>query len=121
MSTLTLHYTKIRGLFSNKTSVFQNLEDDKPSILALSETQIDINKSNAPDLQFRKYILRRYNGVCCYVRETSPVNELHLKKKNDFNALWLKINTKATSRFLCTTYRSPNDKRYNDFFEYLGN
>ena len=42
-------------------------------------------------------------------------------EKNDFDALWLKINTKATSRFLCTIYRSPNDKRYDAFFEYLGN
>ena len=57
MSTLTLHFTNIRGLFSNKTSVFQHLEDDTPSILALSETQIDTNESNSPDLQFRKYIL----------------------------------------------------------------
>ena len=120
MSTLTLHYTNTRGLFSNKTSVFLHFEDGKPSILALSETQIDINKSNAPDLQFRKYILhakfRRYNGVCCYVRINIPCERLTFLEKNDFDALWLKINTKATSRFLCTIYRSPNDKRYNQFF-----
>ena len=124
MSTLTLHYTNIRGLFSNKASVFQHLENDQPSILALSETQIDQNKSNAPDLQFRKYILhtmfRRYNGVCCYVRDDVPCQRFSSLESDKFDALWLKISSNSSSRFLCVIYRSPNDPKFSEFFNYLG-
>ena len=66
MSSLNIHYN-IRALFSNKAPVFQHLEKEKPSILALSETQINTDKSDAPDLKFQKYILhtkfRRRNSM----------------------------------------------------------
>ena len=79
MSTVSIQYSNIRGLFSSKAPVFQHLENEKPSISALSETQINIDKSDAPDLKFQKYILhtkfRRRNWVCCYVRDNIP--ELH--------------------------------------------
>ena len=91
MSTLNIHYSNIRGLFKSKAPVFQHLENEKPSILALSETEINTDKSDAPDLKFQKYILhtkfRRPNGVCCYVRNNIPCERITFLEKNASDAL----------------------------------
>src|SRR5277367_6173718 len=85
-----IHYTNIRGLDSNRSSVDYHLSTYKPDLLLLSETQVheDFNSSH---LNVSNYNLishfRLKSGVCAYARSIIPVTQMSTLETPEYDAL----------------------------------
>jgi len=117
-----IHYTNIRGLDSNRTSVDYHLSTSKPDLLLLSETQVheDFNSSH---LNVSNYNLishfRFKGGVCAYAKSIIPVTQMSTLETPEYDALWLKICLETSTIFLCFVYCSPQMDDHERFFNYL--
>ena len=78
-ASFTIHFTNIRGISSNLSSVEQHLSSSLPNILLLSETQVAHDASN-DSFQISHYNLIsrfRFKGcVCTYYNIHTPVARL---------------------------------------------
>ena len=126
-SAFTIHYTNIRGLFSNFTSVEHHLASSLPNILLLSETQVSSDASTDP-LQISHYNLisrfRPKGGVCAYYNINTPVARLMNLESPNYDVIWLKICLPTTTVILCfcyCPYTNPDRSNFDHslFFEYL--
>src|ERR1700755_2907592 len=119
---LSLHFTNVRGLFSNLASVEYHLSHSQPNLLLLSEPQISKN-SNSNFFNISNYNLfhnfRSKGGVCAYVNTNTPVTRLVNFESSNFDVMWLKIFLPTTTIILCFCYCSPNRTDFSSFFEYL--
>src|ERR1044072_6464884 len=117
----SIHFTNVRGLFSNLASVEYHLSHFHPKLLLLSEPQISKNSSsnffNISDYNlFHNF--RSKGGVCAYVNTNTPVTRLVHLEYPDFDVLWLKIFLPTTTIILCFCSCSPNGTDFSTFFEY---
>ena len=122
LSSFTIHYTNIRGLNSNFSSVESHLATSSPNLFLLSETQLSSQSSPDP-FQISHYNLysrfRSKGGVCAYCNINTPIARLMGLESPHFDVLWLKIYLLTTTIFLCFCYCSPNATNFPSFFEYL--
>ena len=121
-SPFSIHYTNIRGLRSNFSSVEHHLATALPNILLLSETQLSSTVSPAP-FQISHYnFLHRFRsngGVCAYYNINTPIARLMDLESSDFDVMWLKICLPTSTTFLCFSYCSLALTDYAVFFDYL--
>ena len=122
LSSFSIHYTNIRGLNSNFSSVESHLATSSPNLFLLSETQLSSQSSPDP-FQISHYNLysrfRSKGGVCAYCNINTPIARLMDLESPHFDVLWLKIYLPTTTIFLCFCYCSPNATNFPSFFEYL--
>ena len=118
----TIHFTNIRGISSNLSSVEQHLSSSLPNILLLSETQVAHDASN-DSFQISHYNLisrfRFKGGVCAYYNINTPVARLMNLESPNFDAIWLKICLPTTTIILCFCYCPYHNFNYPSFFQYL--
>ena len=121
-SPFSIHYTNIRGLRSNFSSVEHHLATALPNILLLSETQLSSTVSPDP-FQISHYnFLHRFRsngGVCAYYNINTPIARLMDLESSDFDVMWLKICLPTSTTFLCFSYCSLALTDYAVFFDYL--
>ncbi|KAL7631135.1 UNVERIFIED_CONTAM: hypothetical protein RMT77_018563 [Armadillidium vulgare] len=119
---LSIHFTNVRGLFSNLASVEYHLSHSQSNLLLLSEPQISKN-SNSNFFNISNYNLfhnfRSKGGVCAYVNTNTPVTRLVNFESPNLDVMWLKIFLPSTTIILCFCYCSPNRTDFSTFFEYL--
>ena len=122
LSSFSIHYTNIRGLNSNFSSVESLLATSSPNLFLLSETQLSSQSSPDP-FQISHYNLySRFHskgGICTYCNINTPIARLMDLESPHFDVLWLKIYLPTTTIFLCFCYCSPNATNFPSFFEYL--
>ena len=122
LSSFSIHYTNIRGLNSNFSSVESHLATSSPNLFLLSETQLSSQSSPDP-FQISHYNLysrfRSKGGICAYCNINTPIARLMDLESPHFDLLWLKIYLPTTTIFLCFCYCSPNATNFPSFFEYL--
>ena len=122
LSSFSIHYTNIRGLSSNFSSVESHLATSSPNLFLLSETQLSSQSSPDP-FQISHYNLysrfQSKGGVCAYCNINTPIARLMDLESPHFDVLWLKIYLPTTTIFLCFCYCSPNATNFPSFFEYL--
>ena len=122
LSSFSIHYTNIRGLNSNFSSVESHLATSSPNLFLLSETQLSSQSSPDP-FQISHYNLysrfRSKGGVCAYCNINTPIARLMDLESPHFDVLWLKNYLPTTTIFLCFCYCSPNATNFPSFFEYL--
>ena len=122
LSSFSIHYTNIRGLNSNFSSVESHLATSSPNLFLISETQLSSQSSPDP-FQISHYNLysrfRCKSGVCAYCNINTPIARLMDLESPHFDVLWLKIYLPTTTIFLCFCYCSPNATNFPSFFEYL--
>ena len=122
LSSFSIHYTNIRGLNSNFSSVESHLATSSPNLFLLSETQLSSQSSPDP-FQISHYNLysrfRSKGGVCAYCNINTPIARLMDLESPHFDVFWLKIYLPTTTIFLCFCYCSPNATNFPFFFEYL--
>ena len=122
LSSFSIHYTNIRGLNSNFTSVETHLATSSPNLFLLSETQLPSQSSPDP-FQISRYNLyscfRSKGGVCAYCNINTPIVRLMDLESPHFDVLWLKIYLPTTTIILCFCYCSPNAADFLSFFEYF--
>ena len=118
----SIHYTNIRGLHSNFSSVEAHLATSSPNLFLLSETQLSSQSSPDP-FQISRYNLysrfRYKGGVAAYCNINTPIARLMDLESPHFDVLWLKIYLPTTTIILCFYYCSPNATDFLSFFEYL--
>ena len=118
----TIHFTNIRGLNSNLSSVEHHLGTHLPNILLLSETQL-ANDASINPFQISHYTLysnfRFKGGVCAYCNTNTPIARFEKFDCPTYDVIWLKILLPTTTIFLCFCYCSPNSTNFTLFFEYL--
>ena len=89
-NSFSIHYTNIRGLASNFTSVEHHIAATSPNILLLSETQVSSDASTNP-FQISHYNLiscfRSKGGVCAYYNINTPVARLMILESSNFDAI----------------------------------
>ena len=105
----SIHYSNIRGLASNFSSVEHHIATTLPNILLLSETQLSSTVSPDPYQISHYNLLPRFRfkrGVCAYYNITTPVARLIDLESPDFDVLWLKICLPTSTTFLCFSYCS---------------
>ena len=111
LSSFSIHYTNIRGLNSNFSSVESHLATSSPKLFLLSETQLSSQSSPDP-FQISHYNLysrfRSKGGVCAYCNINTPIARLMDLESTHFDVLRLKIYLPTTTIFLCFCYCSPN-------------
>ena len=111
LSSFSIHYTNIRGLNSNFTSVESHLATSSPNLFLLSETQLSSQSSPDP-FQISHYNFysrfRSNGGICAYCNINTPIARLMDLESPHFDVLWLKIYLPTTTIFLCFCYCSPN-------------
>ena len=121
-SSFSIHYTNIRGLSSNLSSVEHHLSSNSPNILLLSETQLSNDVLTSP------FFISNYNlhsrvrfkgGVCAYSNINTPVARLKDLESPNFDVMWLKVCLPTTTLVLCFAYCSPNSTNFVSFFDYL--
>ena len=98
----TIHYTNIRGLSSNFTSVEHHLAASLPNILLLSETQVSSDASSDPFLISHYNLISHFRpkgGVCAYYNINTPVARLMNLESPNFDAIWLKICLPTTKYY----------------------
>ncbi|KAK7060091.1 hypothetical protein SK128_009924 [Halocaridina rubra] len=121
-SSFTIHFSNIRGLNSNRSSVEEYLGTSLPNLILLSETQLSRHAFTDP-LQISCYNVHarfHYKGeVSAYWNTSTPIARLMDLDSPDFDVLWLKIYLFITTIFLCFCYCSPNSTDFVSFFEYL--
>ena len=121
-SSFTIHYSNIRGLASNFSSVEHHIATTLPNILLLSETQLS-NTVSTDSYQISHYNFlphfRFKGGVCAYFNINTPVARLTDLESSDFDVLWLKICLSTSTTFLCFSYCSLAHTDYAVFFNYL--
>ncbi|KAL7636426.1 UNVERIFIED_CONTAM: hypothetical protein RMT77_013201 [Armadillidium vulgare] len=119
---LSIHFTNVRGLFSNLASVEYHLSHSQPNLLLLSEPQISKN-SNSNFFNISNYNLfhnfRSKGGVCAYVNTNTPVTRLVNLEFPNFDVLWLKSFFLPLRLSCVFCYCSPNRTDFSTFFEYL--
>ena len=92
--------------------------DQKPDMLALSETWLNSSTSNA-EVEIQEYKIykldrkhKKGGGVCIYVRndfKTKVLKDHSYISPVCFRQLWLQVQvTKNKSMILCATYRLPD-------------
>ena len=122
LSSFSIHYTNIRGLNSNFSSVESHLATSSPNPFLLSETQLSSQSSPDP-FQISHYNLySRFHckgGICAYCNINTPIARLMDIESPHFDVLWLKIYLPTTTIFLCFCYCSPNATNFPSFFESL--
>ena len=122
-TSLCINYCNIRGIRSNINAVHQHLEQVKPEILFLSETQVSAESTDSPDLQYPKYYLhcnfRFKGGVCAFVKSNIACKRILSVENTKYDVIWLKHSGTKSVKFYCCIYRSPNDANFQDFFDYL--
>ena len=122
LSSFSIHYTNIRGLNSNFSSVESHLATSSPNLFLFSETQLSSQSSPDP-FQISHYNLysrfRSKGGVCAYCNINTPIARLMDLESPHFDVLWLKIYLPTTTIFLFFCYCSPNATNFPSFFEYL--
>ena len=96
LSSFFIHYTNIRGLNSNFSSVESHLATSSPNLFLLSETQLSSQSSPDP-FQISHYNLysrfRSKGGVCAYCNINTPIARLMDLESPHFDVLWLKITS----------------------------
>ena len=114
----SIHFTNVRGLFSNLASVEYHLSHSHPNLLLLSEPQISKNSSS------NFFNISNYNlfhnfpskgGVCAYVNTNTPVTRLVNLESPNFDVLWLKIFLPTATIILCFYYCSTNITDFSTF------
>ena len=118
----TIHFSNIRGLNSNLSSVEQHLASFLPNLLLLSETQLSSHASTDPFLISHYNLYSRFRfkgGVCAYCNINTPVARLMDLESPDFDVLWLKIYLPSITILICFCYCSGDHFDYVSFFEYL--
>ena len=122
LSSFSIHYTNIRGLNSNFSSVEAHLATSPPNHFLLSETQLSSQSSPGP-FQISRYNLysrfRSKGGVVAYCNINTPIARLMDLGSPHFDVLWLKIYLPTTTIILCFCYCSVNATDFLSFFEYL--
>ena len=121
-ASFTLHFTNIRGLSSNFSSVEHHLASSLPDLFLIAESQLSVDAS--PDLyQISNYNLhsrfRFKGGVCAYTNINTPSARLMHLESSNFDALWLKICLPTSTIIICFCYCSPNSTDFPAFFNYL--
>ena len=122
LSSFSIHYTNIRGLNSNFTSVETHLATTSPNLFLLSETQLSRQSSPDPFQISRYNLYSRFHskgGVCAYCNIKTPIARLLNLESPHFDVLRLKIYLTTTTIILCFCYCSPNATDFLSFFEYL--
>merc|ERR1711911_229190 len=118
----SIHYSNIRGLRSNFSSVEHHLASALPNLLLLSETKLASNASPDP-FNISHYNLyshfRRNGGVCAYCNINTPIARLMDLESPDFDVLWLTICLPTVTIILCFCYCSLELTSYPAFFQYL--
>ena len=122
LASFTIHYSNIRGLRSNLSSVEQHLASSSPNLLLLSESKLSGNAS--PELynisHYTLYSRFRLNGgVCAYCNINTPIARLMDLESPDFDVLWLKICLPTVTIILCFCYCSLELTSYPAFFQHL--
>ena len=120
LSSFSIHYTNIRGLNSNFSSVEAHLVTSSPNLFLLSETQLSSQSSPDPFQISRYNLYSRFcskGGVAAYIN--TPIARLMDLESPHFDVLWLKIYLPTTTIILCFCYCSPNVTDFLSFFEYL--
>jgi len=96
------------------------LQSFKPYMLFLTETQISA-KSSTNHLLFPGYELstsfRLRGGVCVYIRDNISCTRLPNLEAGMSDVIWLKLNLKLSTKFVCCVYRSPSNNSYNELFD----
>ena len=104
LSSFSIHYTNIRDLNSNFSSVESHLATSCPNLFLLSETQLSSQSSPDP-FQISHYNLysrfRSKGGICAYCNINTPIARLMDLESPHFDVLWLKIYLPTTTIFLC--------------------
>ena len=122
LSSFSIHYTNIRGLHSNFSSVEAHLATSSPNLFLLSKTQLSSQSSPDP-FQISRYNLyscfRYKGGVAAYCNINTLIARLMDLESPHFDVLWLKIYLPTTTIILCFCYCSPNATDFLSFFEYL--
>ena len=122
LSSFSIHYTNIRGLNSNFSSVESHLVTSSPNLFLLSETQLSSQSSPDPFQISHCNLYSRFRskgGICAYCNINTPIARLMDLESPHFDVLWLKIYLPTTTIFLCFCYCSPNATNFPSFFEYL--
>ena len=121
-NSIVIHYSNIRGLSSNITSIQQHLEQHKPSLLFLSETKIS-PPTNSSHFHYPGYILhqnfRLHSGVCCYAKSTLSFSLFSKSSTSNFCFSWFKLSHSNKNTFFAIVYRSPNASIEPNLFEHL--
>ena len=119
LSSFSLHYSNIHGLFSNFISVETHLATPSPNLFLLSKTQLSSQSSPDP-FQISHYNFysrfRSKGGVCTYCNINTPIARLMDLESPHFDVLWLKIYFPTTTIILCFCYCSPNATNFLSFF-----
>ena len=121
-SSLSIHFSNIRGLCSNLSSVEHHLASTLPNLLLLSETQLSSSASTDPFLISHYNLISRFRskgGVCAYCNINTPIARLKDLESPNFDVLWLKICLSTSTILLCFCYCSPNSTDFVAFFNYL--
>ena len=102
LSAFSIHYTNIRGLNSNFTSVETHLATSSPNLFLLSKTQQSSQSSPDPFQISRYNLYSRFcskGGVCAYCNINTPIARLMDLESPHFDVLWLKIYLPTTTTF----------------------
>ena len=121
-STFSIHFSNIRGLSSNLSSVEHHLASHLPNLFLLSETQLSSNASPDPFNISHYNLISRFRakgGVCAYCNTNTSVARLVDLESPNFDVLWLKICLSTSTILICFCYCSPNSFDHSSFFENL--
>ena len=121
-SSFTIHFSNIRGLSSNLSSVEHHLSTHLPNLFLISETQLSSNASPDPFNISHYNLISRFRskgGVCAYCNINTPIARLMDLESPNFDVLWLKICLSTSTILLCFCYCSPNSFDHSTFFDYL--
>ena len=123
LSFFFIHYTNIRCLNFNLSSVETHLATSSQNLFLLSETQLSGYSSHNP------FHISHYNlyscfhskgGICVYCNINTPIARLMDLESPHFDVLWLKIYLPTTTIFFFFFFFcSPNATDFLSFFEYL--
>lgn len=122
ISELRMDFCNIRGLSSNINSVHQHLQNVKPHLLALTETQVkpSVNTSHLLCPNFELHTRFRFKGgVCVFVRSDLSCHREESLEPPNKDIMWLKISSKSITKFICVLYLSPSDSTYKELFSDL--
>src|ERR1044072_7190364 len=119
---LSITFANVRGLQSNLASVEHHLSSSRPSLLLLSETQLDrdsfSSNLNVSDYHFF-HNFRLNGGVCAYININTPARRLENLESPNFDVLWLKICLPTTTIIMCFCYCSLMEQIFQFFFNIL--
>lgn len=122
LDNIVIDFANIRGLNTNLNSVHQHLQNQRPHLLVLTETQIKPSTATShllcPGYELHDG-LRYKGGVCAYTRNDVSCRRERNLETSSFDIIWLKVSASNVTKFVACVYRSPNDNSYQNFFDYL--